>query len=40
METTVSLKNRIYRNRVISDYDEYWEKHFMIIGINIGKKVK
>lgn len=38
METTMALKNRIYGNRVIFDYDEYWEKLFMIIGINIRKK--
>lgn len=40
METTEAFKNRIYGNRMICDYDEYWEKHFMIICINIGKKSK
>lgn len=40
METTEAFKNRIYGNRMICDYDEYWEKHFMKICINIGKKSK
>lgn len=39
METRVIFKNGMYWNRVICDYDEYWEKHFIIIGINIEKTV-